>query len=132
MLEIKKCDFCDSPVNLRENKEVYGKNFGQWPWIYLCSNDNCKAFISCIKGTYKPVGTLANHELRELRKQISLWLRQLVEEGPFTEIGAKDWCAAWIGVKLDEFKIAKLSVKQCQTIIYRCVMFDNWDLNKSI
>lgn len=61
------CRYCNGAVKLAENKEVYGRNYGNNPFIYLCTN--CRAYV----GTHpmnppKPLGTLANQELRKARE----------------------------------------------------------------
>ena len=65
ILEI--CPNCGSPVSLKNSEIVYGKDYG---WIYLCDNyPTCNSFVGTHRGTIKPLGTLANKELRELRKE---------------------------------------------------------------
>lgn len=61
------CRYCRGIVKLAENKEVYGKNYGKHPYIYLCTS--CRAYV----GTHptappKPLGTLANQVLRKARE----------------------------------------------------------------
>lgn len=61
---IKTCDFCNGPVVKTSNAEIYGKEFGNG-MCYLCRN--CKASV----GTHnngKPLGILANREMRALKK----------------------------------------------------------------
>lgn len=61
-----KCDNCGSDkVRYTSNKEVYGRVYGNGG-CYLC--DDCKAYVGVhdIKNK-KPLGRLANKELRELK-----------------------------------------------------------------
>ena len=51
-----------------ENKEIYGKNYGNSYMCYLCKP--CGAYVGCHNNTRKPLGTLANAELREWRKKV--------------------------------------------------------------
>ena len=57
------CNICGQQAKLTDSKEIYKKSYG---YIYLCS---CGAYVGCHKGTTKPLGTLADKELRKLRKE---------------------------------------------------------------
>lgn len=60
------CPYCKNPADFRyDSKMVYhGKDYGP---IYICFS--CDAYIGCKKGTYIPLGRLANSELRMWRKK---------------------------------------------------------------
>lgn len=61
------CPYCDGPVRLVVNSEIYrGRAYGDWPYAYLCRP--CDAFVGLHPETDLPLGTLANRELREARK----------------------------------------------------------------
>ena len=61
-----KCPYCASEVVLKDSKIIYGKSYGN---VWICSNyPKCDAFVSCHKGTDRPLGMLANSELRNMRK----------------------------------------------------------------
>ena len=59
------CHLCGGPVECLENKVVYGRNFGEWPWIYPCSS--CHARVGLHPFTAIPLGTLADEPTREAR-----------------------------------------------------------------
>ena len=44
---------------------IYGRNCGTSYKCYYC--EPCNAYVGCHKNSRKPLGTLANKELRELR-----------------------------------------------------------------
>ena len=63
------CPYCKQKAVLQSSEVVYGKgrNFGN---IWVCKNyPSCDSYVGCHKGGSIPLGTLANAELRELRKQ---------------------------------------------------------------
>ena len=68
------CRYCGSPVVFTSNAEIYGREYGDGK-CYLCRN--CKAFVGVHPGTDTPLGTLANAELREWRKQAHYWFDQI-------------------------------------------------------
>ena len=53
------CDYCGRETEYVDSKVIYGKSYGK---IYLCRN--CMAYVGVHKGTDKPLGRLANAELR--------------------------------------------------------------------
>ena len=61
------CPYCETEAEWVENKEVYGKNYGDSVMLWLCRK--CGARTGCHQNTSTPLGTMANEELRELRKQ---------------------------------------------------------------
>lgn len=61
------CNICGSEnVFLVSNSVVYGKEYGKVPYVYLC--ENCKSYVG-VHPNMKPMGILADDEMRELRKK---------------------------------------------------------------
>lgn len=59
------CPYCGAKPELIDSAEIYnGTSFGP---IYICRP--CNAYVGVHKFTNKPLGRLANAELRELKKQ---------------------------------------------------------------
>ncbi len=61
------CPYCGEPAIWCENKEIYGKNYGKSWMCYLCKP--CDAYVGCHNNTEKPLGIMANKELRAWRRQ---------------------------------------------------------------
>jgi hypothetical protein len=61
------CPYCGKPAEWVENREIYGKNYGKSYMMWLCRKDD--AYVGCHQNTRKPLGTIANKELREWRKK---------------------------------------------------------------
>ena len=60
-----KCPYCLREAKYGENKEVYGRNYGQSYMCYYCKA--CDAYVGTHNNTTTPLGTMANKELREMR-----------------------------------------------------------------
>jgi len=74
-----KCPYCGKEAVWCENKAIYGRNYGKSYMCYLCKS--CDAYVGCHQNTKKPLGTMANNELRKWRKQAHalidpLWKKQ--------------------------------------------------------
>lgn len=63
------CHYCGSQVSIEQNKEIYGRNYGDYPWIYLCDSPACKAYVGIHPDTNIPLGTLADAKTRKARKE---------------------------------------------------------------
>lgn len=61
------CPFCGEPAEWVQNKEIYGKNYGESYMCWLCRP--CDAYVGCHQNTRRPLGTIANKETREWRKK---------------------------------------------------------------
>jgi len=61
------CPYCNKEAVWTENKAIYGKNYGKSYMCYYCKP--CDAYVGCHKNSRKPLGTMANAELREWRRK---------------------------------------------------------------
>ena len=59
------CPYCGKEAEWCENSRIYGKNYGASYMCYFC--EPCNAYVGCHQNTRKPLGTMANKELREMR-----------------------------------------------------------------
>lgn len=73
------CPYCKKEALWCENKEIYGKNYGKSYMCWLCKP--CKAYVGCHNNSKKPLGTLANAELREWRKKVHKLIDPLWRDG---------------------------------------------------
>jgi len=65
------CNHCGKEAEWVENKEVYGRNYGDSYMIWLCRP--CDAYVGCHQNTKTPKGKmLAKKDLREARKRAHL------------------------------------------------------------
>lgn len=63
------CQYCNQPAKFVPNEEIYnGKRYGRSYMMYYCKP--CDAYVGVHENDPKrPLGTLANRELREWRKK---------------------------------------------------------------
>jgi len=60
-----ECPYCKKEAKWVENKEVYGINYGRSFMCWYCKD--CDSYVGCHNNTKKPLGTMANKELRGWR-----------------------------------------------------------------
>lgn len=73
-----QCHYCFSEVTIKTHMEVYGKNFGNWPYMYQCTC--CDASVGIHKGTNVPLGYLADKNLRSKRIEVKASFFKLKED----------------------------------------------------
>ena len=77
-----KCQHCGRDAEWVENKEVYGRNYGNSYMIWLCRP--CDAFVGCHQNTKQPKGRfLAKADLREARKKAHAVIDPLWQSGKY-------------------------------------------------
>lgn len=104
------CDYCGREAEYVDSKVIYGK-------IYLCRN--CMAYVGVHKGTDKPLGRLANAELRYWKKRAHAVFDPLWQRGRFRghRNAAYGWLAQKMGLPVEQTHIGMFDVAQCRKAI---------------
>ena len=61
------CPYCGGQAEWVDNSVVYGKTVGRFTKIWWCAKD--RAYVGCHNNTMRPLGTMANAQLREWRRR---------------------------------------------------------------
>ncbi len=61
------CTYCNKKTEWVSNEKIYGRRYGKSYMMWLC--EPCDAYVGCHNNSKKALGTLANKQLRELRKE---------------------------------------------------------------
>jgi hypothetical protein len=116
------CPYCDQAAEYVDSSEVYGRNYGM---MYLCRP--CCAWVGVHKGTNRPLGKLANKELREWKIKAHaafdpLWKAKM-RQGHSKKAARNSgytWLAAQMGIPRDECHIGMFDVEQCKRVVEIC------------
>ncbi|MEB3190449.1 MAG: zinc-finger-containing protein [Snowella sp.] len=106
------CPYCKRESQFVDSSIIYGKSYGM---IYLCSN--CDAYVGCHNGTNKAKGTLANKELRELRKKAHECFDPLWKNGSQSRSSAYKWLSKQLNIPFSKTHIAMFNEEQCKKVI---------------
>ena len=108
------CPYCEGQAEFTDGKIIYGKNFGM---IYLCRN--CVAYVGAHKRTGKPLGRLANAELRYWKKAAHTAFDPLWQRGRFKghRNVAYGWLAQRMNLPAEETHIGMFDIAQCKKVI---------------
>lgn len=112
------CDYCGRRAELVDSKVIYGREYGHKVW--LCRP--CLAYVGCHKGTDKPLGRLANAELREWKKRAHAAFDPLWQYGRFKGYrqAAYSWLASRMGLPVEQTHIGMFDVAQCKRVVSIC------------
>lgn len=112
-----RCPYCGSTVVYRSADGIYRDN-SKGAMLYVCTNyPECDAYVRVHAGTNIPVGSLANHELRTLRRTAHHYFDQLHQSGYMSKQDAYQWLADLIAAPLSEAHIGHLGEYYCKCVI---------------
>lgn len=118
-----RCPYCGSTVVLKSADGIYRDN-SKNAMLYVCSKyPKCDAYVRCHAGTKIPVGSMANHELRSLRKTAHDYFDQLHKSGFMTKEDAYYWLAATVDAPMKHAHIGHLSEYYCKKVIEQSKMY---------
>lgn len=109
------CDYCGGLAEYVDSAEIYnGTSYGM---IYLCRP--CRAYVGVHKGTNRPLGRLADAQLRYWKKKAHdafdpIWKYGNPHGG---RNGAYAWLAKQMGLPKEKTHIGMFDVEQCKQVI---------------
>ena len=79
-----RCPYCGASVVYRSADGIYQNN-DKGAMLYVCSHyPACDAYVRVHAGTKLPVGSMANRELRALRRTAHFYFDQMYQRGLMT------------------------------------------------
>lgn len=124
--EIKSCRYCQQPAQLLRLGDVgypYQRDYGP---MYVCVAD--QAWVGVHRGTTKPLGGLANAELREWKMKAHaafdpLWQAKIRRDGCSKSHARKAgyrWLSEQLGIPPKLTHIGYMSVEECRRVVEAC------------
>lgn len=115
------CPHCQAAVELVNNKAIYGREFGEWPWAYRCVNTVCDSYVGIHPRTDIPIGTLANKPMRQARKLAKAAFAPLWEKQGMDKSAAYAWMAEKMGIAdVNHAHVGWFGIDQCNKLIEIC------------
>lgn len=131
------CPYCERPAILRDSECVYNRSYGM---IWICVQ--CQAWVGVHKGTTKPLGRLANKELRDWKIKAHAVFDPLWEakykhrlaggasksgrpggahyKKAYARGSAYKWLAGEMGIDSKQCHIGMFDVEQCKQVVVIC------------
>ena len=112
-----RCCYCGSSVTLRSAEGIV-PDAKSGTMLYVCRNyPRCDSYVKVHPGTKLPMGSLANKELRLLRRKAHYHFDQLYETGFMSRVDAYEWLSAVLGLPMGKTHIGQLGPYYCQQVI---------------
>lgn len=105
------CPYCSGPVELVNNSAIYRREYGDWPYAYLCRP--CDAYVGLHPDTDIPLGTLANADLRKARKDSKTLFHAWMDANGLSRKAAYQWLAEHLGISVGECHFGWFDVERC-------------------
>lgn len=116
---IVNCDYCQQPARLVSGDIIYPhrpdlahKKF------YSCVP--CDARVGCHPGTEKPLGRLANAELRQAKQDAHAAFDPLWQSNGMKRKEAYAWLAKQLGLEVKKTHIGWFNVEACHRVVEVC------------
>jgi hypothetical protein len=113
------CPYCGALAALVHGDVVYPHRTDlKEKRFYICPP--CKAWVGCHPGGTKPLGRLANAELRRWKMEAHahfdpLWMRRVM-----SRTKAYKWLALELGLTVEETHIGMFDVAMCKKVVEAC------------
>ena len=113
------CPYCDQPAELVKGREVYPfrEDLAQRRY-WLCRRD--KAWVGVHVGTDKPLGRLADKELRQAKERAHAVFDPLWKSGGMSRRAAYRWMRDALGIENREAHIGKFDIARCEALVAAC------------
>lgn len=114
------CPYCGATAILREGKYVYGENT-KGEMLYVCANyPKCDSYVGVHRGTKRPLGTLADAELRNKRIRAHKLFDQIWKNKLMTRKEAYRWMEYFMDIPRNTGHIANFSEYRCEILMAKC------------
>lgn len=113
------CPYCNNPTSLVSAGVIYPHRPDLAASVfYNCAP--CKAYVGCHKGTNKPLGRLANRELRTAKLKAHLAFDPIWKDNQLTRKEAYKWLATQLNITNEQCHIGMFDVEQCNQVLEAC------------
>ncbi|SDF77845.1 zinc-finger-containing protein [Sporomusa acidovorans] len=113
------CQYCGKPAQFVDSSRVYRKSYGM---IYYCKP--CNAWVGVHEGTKKPLGVLANAELRRWKKKAHFYFDRLWKSKLMSRKAAYKWLSGQLHKPVAQTHIGMFDVSDCKRVVE--VVFKFW------
>jgi len=114
----KHCRFCHSSVQVGTHQDVYGRDYSDWPYVYMC--DGCGAYVGMHPFTNIPLGTLADRATRQARKRCKKPFETIWRQGYMARTEAYSWLANKMNISKNECHFGWFDISMCEAARIIC------------
>ncbi len=109
----EQCPNCGNAVELVSNSEIYGREFGDWPYAYRCiDHRGCDSYVGLHPKTDLPLGKLADRFERQARKDNKRYFMEVLSLHDWSRNQGYAWLAERMGIPKSDCHWGLFSVRQ--------------------
>ncbi|MFK8398147.1 zinc-finger-containing protein [Pseudomonas sp. BGr12] len=105
---------CGGQVTLMNNSAIYGREYGDWPYVYACTATGCGRYVGLHPDTDLPLGTLADKPLRDARNRCKKPFERIWRDKLMKRTQAYTWLADQLQLSTDECHFGLFDVPTCE------------------
>lgn len=110
------CPYCEAVSELVGGDVIYPHRPDLAnKWFYRCLP--CDAYVGCHPGTQKPLGRLANAELRRAKSRAHAAFDPLWKNGPMKRSHAYQFLSKRLGIPVQDCHIGMFDLETCQKVL---------------
>ena len=123
-----RCPYCGANVVFRSADGIYKENKDH-TMLYVCARyPECDAYVRTKPGSKMPVGSMADHRLRMLRRLAHESFDRLHQSGRMSRRDAYQWLADILDAPMSEAHIGHMGEYYCGQVIKRSrELFEEWE-----
>ena len=107
------CPYCGATSVLIDSGKIYSRSYG---WAWKCPT--CVGvYVGCHRGTTRPLGRLADAELRAAKMEAHRFFDRLWKSGRMRRTDAYAWLAGALGISNAECHIGMFDVERCRRVV---------------
>lgn len=116
------CPYCGAPAVCRPASTVYGSTVKtKGSYLYLCSRwPECDSYVAAHRQNRRPMGTLANAQLRHKRILAHRALEDFRRSRHMEKWAAYVWLQGKLGLPAEQVHIGMFSEQRCRQVIALC------------
>lgn len=122
------CDYCNNQAQLIGGNIIYPHR-PDLHRLRFWHCEPCNAYVGCHKGTTRPLGRLANAELRQAKQEAHaafdpLWKFHTFKDGyqTMTRTMAYKWLAEQLEIEVTVCHIGMMDVEMCRRVVEVCAI----------
>jgi hypothetical protein len=113
------CPYCQERALLVGGYDVYPHRPDLHPKMFWQCKP-CRAYVGCHPGTTKPMGRLANAELRQWKLRAHASFDPIWRSGKKNRSSAYAWLSRELGLPRAETHIGMFDVETCKRVVEAC------------
>lgn len=113
------CPYCGKESELVTGRVIYPHRSDLYHlWFYRCAP--CDAYEGCHPGSKRPLGRLANRELRQARMAAHRAFDPIWKSKEMNRSQAYAWLASRLGIEIEDCHIGMFDVSKCEQVVVVC------------